>query len=68
MGSEEYRKKIEKEVLAIIEEKLKNQQMNSARAKEIANYILESFNHILQLTRYIQSYKILINISQNLYQ
>lgn len=68
MGSEEYRKKIEKEVLAIIEEKLKNQQVNSDRAKKIANYILESFNHILQLTRYIQSYKILINISQNLYQ
>lgn len=44
MDTEEYRKKIEKEVLEIIEEKLKARQMNAQRAKEIAQYILQTLH------------------------
>lgn len=40
MDNEEYRKKIEEEILKIIEEKLKTHQMHAARAREIARYIL----------------------------
>lgn len=42
MDSEEYRKKIEEEILKIIEEKLKAGQMNADRAREIARYILDT--------------------------
>lgn len=43
MDTEEYRKKIEEEILKIIEERLKSHQMDAARAREIAKYIL---NHL----------------------
>ncbi len=42
MDTEEYRKKIEKEILDIIEERLKAREMNAARAREVASYILAS--------------------------
>ena len=40
MDTEEYRKKIELEILEIIEQKLKARQMNAQRAKEVAQYVL----------------------------
>lgn len=43
MDTEEYRKKIEEEILKIIEERLKIHQMDAVRAREIARYIL---NHL----------------------
>ncbi|OGZ60920.1 MAG: hypothetical protein A2919_00125 [Candidatus Spechtbacteria bacterium RIFCSPLOWO2_01_FULL_43_12] len=39
-----YRKKIELEVLQIIEKRLKAHQMNASRAKEIAGYILDTLH------------------------
>jgi len=44
MNTEEYRKKVEKEILDIIEERLKAREMNAARAREIASYILSSLH------------------------
>lgn len=44
MNDEEYRKKIEREILSIIEENLKLKKINSDRAKEIAEYILETLH------------------------
>lgn len=43
MDSEEYRKKIERDILEIIESKLRTGQMNAERAREIARFVLESF-------------------------
>jgi len=42
MDTEEYRKKIELEILNIIEQKLKDGQMNESRAKSIAQHILST--------------------------
>lgn len=42
MDSEEYKKKIEKEVLEIIEEKLKLGEIKADRAKEIAGYVYDA--------------------------
>lgn len=44
MDTEEYIKKIEQEVLDIIEQKLKARQMNAQRAKEIAGYVLQALH------------------------
>lgn len=44
MDTEEYRKKIEKEILDIIENRLKTRQMNAPHAQEVARYILESLH------------------------
>lgn len=44
MDTEEYRKKIELEVLKIIEQKLKARQMNAERAREIARYVLQALH------------------------
>lgn len=44
MDTEEYRKKIEKEILEIIEERLKTKAMNASHAQEVANYILTSLH------------------------
>lgn len=44
MDTEEYRKKIEKEVLKIIEGKLKSRQMDAERAREIARYVLQTLH------------------------
>ncbi len=40
MDIEEYRKKIELDILKIIEQRLNNRSMNADRAKEIAKHIL----------------------------
>jgi acyl carrier protein len=42
MDPEEYRKKIEDEILQIIEEKLAAQQIDEDKASELAQYILDS--------------------------
>lgn len=44
MDDEEYRKKIELEILQIIKDNLKARQMDENRAKEIATYILNSLH------------------------
>ena len=44
MDTEDYRKKIELEILQIIEDKLKSHQMDATRAKEIARYVLDSLH------------------------
>lgn len=53
MDTEEYRKQIEKEILDIIEDRLKTREMDAIRAREIAKYILNSLRpHItLEQTR-----------------
>lgn len=40
MDTEQYRRKVEKEILGVIEERLKAREMNALRAKEVASYIL----------------------------
>ena len=49
MNTEEYRKKIEEDILKIIEEKLKAGQMNAERAREIARYILNTLHPNMSL-------------------
>lgn len=49
MDPEEYRKKIELDILAVIEEKLKNGQMDATRAKEIARMVLDKLHPPLTL-------------------
>lgn len=49
MDSEEYRKKIELDILKIIEEKLTNGQMDADRAKAIARMVLDSLHPPLTL-------------------
>jgi hypothetical protein len=44
MDTEEYRKKIELEILEIIEEKLKARQMSAQRAKEVAQHVLSTLH------------------------
>lgn len=55
MDPEEYRKKLERDILSIIEEKLKNGQMNAERAKGIARLVLDILHPPLTLE---QIYKI----------
>lgn len=42
MDTEPYRKKIEKEILVIIEERLISREMDAVRARDLASYILTS--------------------------
>lgn len=51
MDTEKYRKEIEKEILIIIEQRLKTHQMNAARAREIARYILNSLHPHMTLNQ-----------------
>lgn len=44
MDTEDYRKKIELEILEIIEQKLKAREMNAQRAKEVAQYVLATLH------------------------
>lgn len=55
MNAEEYRKKIELDILKIIEEKLTNGQMDIDRAKAIARMVLDKLHPPLTLE---QIYKI----------
>ena len=45
MGNEAYRKKIERQILEIIEFRLQSRQMQADHAKEIARYILNVIAH-----------------------
>lgn len=47
--AEEYRKNLERDILAVIEEKLKNGQMDSERAKAIARLVLDKLHPPLTL-------------------
>lgn len=49
MDAEEYRKKIEQDILVILEEKLRNGQMNADRAKSIARMVLDKLHPPLTL-------------------
>ncbi|MBN2016231.1 hypothetical protein JW766_05380 [Candidatus Dojkabacteria bacterium] len=49
MDNEDYRKKIELQVLQIIEDGLKSHETNAKRAKEIAAYILDSLHPHMSL-------------------
>ncbi len=44
MDTEEYRKKIETDILQIIETRLRSGQMSAERAREIAQYIVDSLH------------------------
>lgn len=49
MDPEEYRKKLERDILAIIIEKLQNGQMDAERAKDIAVMVLDKLHPPLTL-------------------
>jgi len=49
MDPEEYRKQLERNILAIIEEKLRNGQMDTERAKAIARLTLDTLHPPLTL-------------------
>lgn len=49
MDAEEYRKNLERRILAIIEEKLRNGQMDAARARAIARMVLDKLHPPLTL-------------------
>lgn len=49
MNPEEYRKKIELDILKIIEEKLRNGQMDAERARAIARMVLDKLHPPLTL-------------------
>lgn len=51
MDNEEYRKKVELEILQIIEESLKVHQIDVNRAREIARYILSSLHPQMTLSQ-----------------
>lgn len=44
MNNDEYQKKVELEILQIIEQKLKSHEMNADRARTISKYVLESLH------------------------
>lgn len=54
MDPEEYRKKVELDILKIIEEKLSNGQMDPERAKEIARMVLDKLHPPLTLEQIYQ--------------
>lgn len=54
MDPEEYRKKLELDILDIIEEKLRNGQMNASRAKDIARMVLDKLHPPLTLEQIYQ--------------
>ncbi len=49
MDAEETRKKLEQDIIAIIEQKLKNGEMDATRAQEIAKMVLEKLHPPLTL-------------------
>ena len=49
MDAEEYRNKLERDILIIIEGKLKNGEMDAERAKEIAQMVLDKLHPPLTL-------------------
>lgn len=49
MNPDEYRKKLEHDILEIIEEKLKSGQMDAARARSIARMVLDKLHPPLTL-------------------
>lgn len=51
MDSEEYRKKIESEILQIIRDRLESNQMNASRAREIAQHILTTLHPHMTLNQ-----------------
>src|SRR3989338_6161683 len=51
MDNEQYRKKIELEILQIIEDSLKARQMDENRAREIAKYMLNSLHPHMTLNQ-----------------
>ncbi len=59
MDPEEYRKKIELDILRIIEEKLANGQMDTERAKAIARMVLDKLHPPLTLQQIYQVVPIL---------
>jgi thioredoxin-like negative regulator of GroEL len=54
MDPEEYRKQLERNILAIIEEKLQKGQMDTERAKAIARMVLDSLHPPLTLEQIYQ--------------
>lgn len=54
MDAEEYRKKLEMDILRIIEEKLQKGQMDAERAKAIARMVLDSLHPPLTLEQIYQ--------------
>ncbi len=54
MDAEEYRKKLELDILKIIEEKLRNGQMDTERAKAIARMVLDKLHPPLTLEQIYQ--------------
>jgi hypothetical protein len=54
MNNEEYRKKLESDILAIIEEKLQKGQMDAARARAIARMVLDKLHPPLTLEQIYQ--------------
>ncbi|MBI2049623.1 hypothetical protein HYT32_01835 [Candidatus Roizmanbacteria bacterium] len=61
MDPEEYRKKIERDILSIIEEKLRNGQMDATRAKVIARAVLDKLHPPLTLDQIYKTVSILDN-------
>lgn len=51
MDTEDYRKKIELEILQIIEDCLKTHQIDEVRAKEIARYILNTLHPYMDINQ-----------------
>ncbi|MDO8658953.1 MAG: hypothetical protein Q7K55_09515 [Candidatus Levybacteria bacterium] len=62
MDAEEYKKKIEKDVLEIIEKKLKEGEIKAERAKEIAGYVYDALHPRLSID---QIYKIAQNFDDH---
>lgn len=54
MDPEEYRKKLELDILVIMEEKLRNGQMDAKRAKAIARMVLDKLHPPLTLEQIFQ--------------
>ena len=49
MDAEEYRKKLERDILAILEQKLRNGNMDASRAQSIARMVLDKLHPPLTL-------------------
>lgn len=54
MNPEEYRKKLEQDILDIIEEKLRTGEMSHERAREIARFIIDKLHPPLTLEQIYQ--------------
>ncbi len=55
MDSEEYRKKIEQDILDIIAQKLTTGEMNALRAREIAQFVLDALKPHITLEQIYQT-------------